>query len=57
MNPQVKAQMKYAEKNVKSYKLNLNVNTDTLLIAKMEKQDNKQGYLKSLIAKDIENKN
>ena len=45
--------MKYAEKNVKSYKLNLNVNTDGLLISKMEEQKNKQGYLKSLILKDL----
>lgn len=52
---QNKATQNYKKKNVKKYLLELNRNTDQELIDKMESVQNKQGYLKELIKKDINN--
>lgn len=54
MNPRTKASAKYIKTNVKRIVLNLNINTDQHMIEYMESIENKQGYLKSLIKKDME---
>lgn len=46
-------QQRYAEKNVKQYKFICVKTTEQEIIAKMESVDNKSGYVKSLIKKDI----
>lgn len=56
MNPQTKASAKYIKNNVKRIVLNLNINTDQNMIEYMDGIENKQGYLKSLIKKDMEEK-
>ena len=50
---QVKASMKYNEKNVKQIKLALNLNTDKDIIDKLNNVPNKQGYIKELIRNDL----
>ena len=50
----VKASVKYNEANVKQIKLNLNIKTDADIIEKLTACSNKQGYIKSLIRKDME---
>lgn len=54
MKPQTKASAKYIKNNVKRIVLNLNINTDQNIIEYMDSIENKQGYLKSLIKKDME---
>lgn len=49
----VKASMKYSEKNVKQIKLALNKNTDADIIEALDRCENVQGYIKSLIRKDL----
>lgn len=49
----VKASMRYNAKNVKQIKLNLNYNTDQDIIDKLSSVGNKQGYLKSLVRRDL----
>ncbi len=49
----VKASMKYNAKNVKQIKINLNKKTDADIIQHLDQTDNVQGYIKSLIRKDI----
>ncbi len=49
------ASTKYNAKNVKQIKLNLNLKTDADIIAALEAVPNKQGYIKDLIRKDINN--
>lgn len=56
MKPQTKASAKYIKNNVKRIVLNLNINTDQNIIEYMDGIENKQGYLKSLIKKDMEEK-
>ena len=56
MKPQTKASAKYIKNNVKRIVLNLNINTDHNIIEYMDGIENKQGYLKSLIKKDMEEK-
>lgn len=48
-----KASIKYNAKNVKQFKLNLNLKTDQDIISHLESVDNKQGYVKDLIRKDM----
>lgn len=50
------AQSRYDKKNTVSYSMKLNKNTDADLIDHMDKQDNKQGYLKTLVVHDMINK-
>ena len=52
---QKRASMKYNKENVKQMKLDLNRKTDADIIEHLDKQDNKQGYIKGLIRQDIEN--
>ena len=49
---QVRASVKYNEKNIKQVKLNLNKKTDSDIIAILESKDNVQGYIKNLIRAD-----
>ena len=50
----VKASVKYNEANVKQIKLNLNLKTDADIIQRLSESGNMQGYIKSLIRKDME---
>lgn len=47
---------KYAAKNVKQIKLNLNIKTDADILEWLDKIDNRQGYIKQLIREDIKRK-
>lgn len=49
-----RANAKSDAKNTKQYKLKLTIATDADIIAKLESVDNKNGYLKELIRKDIQ---
>lgn len=53
-NARSKASAKFTKNKVKKITLNLNMNTDTKLIEKLDKQQNKQAYIKELIRKDLE---
>ena len=46
-------QKRYDAKNTVQVKLKLNINTDKDILARLKKVGNKQGYIKSLIRKDI----
>ena len=48
-----KAVAKYDSLNTKQIKLKLNLKTDIDIIEQLEKQGNKQGYIKQLIRADI----
>lgn len=47
------AQSRYDKKNTVSYSMKLNKNTDADVITHMDRQDNKQGYLKNLVIHDM----
>ena len=47
-------QRRYELKSLKCYTFRLNIKHDADVIAEIEKQDNKQGYVKALIRADIE---
>ena len=49
-----KYEIEYRKKNVKQVMCKLNRNTDPDLIEWIESKENMQGYLKSLIRKDME---
>lgn len=51
---QKRAVAKYDAENTKSFLLKLNKKTDADIIAFLEKQPNKQGYIKSLIRNDMQ---
>ena len=51
-----KASAKYQKDNIKQIKIALNVNTDADIINHLEICENKQGYIKDLIRKDIKNR-
>ena len=48
-----KASMKYNKTHVKPYSLFLNKRTDVDIIGKLDSSNNKQGYIKNLIRRDI----
>lgn len=50
---QLRAQDKYDSKMTKQFKMKLNVKTDADILAKLDSVDNKQGYIKELIRRDI----
>ena len=50
---QKRAQDKYDKAMTKQIKLKLNLRTDSDVIARLDEVDNKQGYIKELIRKDI----
>lgn len=47
------AKIKYDKANTVQIKMKLNKNTDADILAQLEKQGNKQGYIKALIRADI----
>lgn len=50
---QLKASAKYDKANTKQVVLKLNLKTDALILRWLDQQSNKQGYIKQLIADDI----
>lgn len=50
---QKRANAKYDRHNTTQVKLKLNNNTDADVLDKLAKEENKQGYIKSLIRQDI----
>lgn len=50
---QKRATMKYEAKNTVQVHLKLNKKTDADILARLEKVESKQGYIKGLIRKDI----
>ena len=50
---QLRAQTKYDASNTKQFKMKLNVKTDADILAKLDQVENKQGYIKELIRRDI----
>ena len=52
-NAQLAAQKRYDEKNTRQIKMKLNRVTDKEIIDWLDQQENKQGYLKRLIEKDM----
>ena len=52
-NARLKANKKYADAHCKSFSMQLNTTTDADIIAQLEKQENRQGYIKRLIRQDI----
>lgn len=50
---QKKAQAKYDKKNTKSIMFKFNLTTDADILAKLDSVDNKQGYIKELIRRDL----
>ena len=53
---QIKASIKYNKENTVQISLKLNRTTDADLIDRMNRIENKQGYIKELIRRDIANK-
>ena len=51
--PRTKAANKYHKEHCRQYCLRFNRGTDADVIARIEAQENKQGYLKRLIRQDI----
>ena len=47
-------QQRYRRKNVKNVTLNFNMATESDIYDRVQKQPNKQGYVKGLIRKDME---
>ncbi len=50
---QLRAQAKYDRNNTRTVIMKLNISSDADILAKLDGIDNKQGYIKSLIRKDI----
>lgn len=50
---QIRASMKYEKENKVQIKLTVNKKTEAELLVWIESQDNKQGYIKSLIHADM----
>lgn len=50
---QAKAQLKYDAKATTQFKMKLNLKTDADILAKLDQVENKQGYIKELIRRDI----
>lgn len=50
---QKKAILKYDKENTTQIKMKLNNKTDSDILEQLNKQPNKQGYIKELIRKDI----
>lgn len=52
---QLKAQAKYDKKNTQQVVLKLNIKHDADILAKLQNEANKQGYIKDLVRKDMRN--
>ena len=53
MNKNSEKANRYKKNNTKQYNVVLNLRTDKAVIEHMEKQPNKQGYIKTLIKDDM----
>lgn len=53
MKPNVKASIKYDKENTIQVRFKLNKKTDADIIEHLQTVENKQGYLKDLIRKDM----
>lgn len=53
MNKASERQARYDKENTKQIILKLNLNTDSDILEKLDAVDNKQGYIKELIRKDL----
>lgn len=51
---QIRASMKYEKTNIRRYTIKINKSTESDIFAHLEKISNVQGYIKSLIRKDME---
>ncbi|MBM6968689.1 hypothetical protein [Pseudoramibacter alactolyticus] len=51
---QLRAAAKYAKKKIRKMTFSFNRETDADILEKLESIDNKQGYIKGLIRKDIQ---
>lgn len=49
----VRANMKWAANNLKSFKFSFNIDKDADIINKLSSLENKQGYIKDLIRADL----
>ena len=49
-----KAKAKYDQANTKQITLKLNLNTDQDILDQLQRMENKQGYIKELIRKDLQ---
>lgn len=54
-NKQSQYSMKYDRSNTQRIYLKFNLKTDADILEKLDSVENKQGYIKDLIRKDIEN--
>ena len=52
---QLRATAKYDKQNTKQVVLKLNLNSDADILAKLDDEKNKQGYIKSLVRNDMRN--
>ncbi len=52
--PYYPANKRYREQNIMQLSVNFNRKTEPELVQKLEQVENKSGYIKSLIRKDIE---
>ena len=50
---QLRAKKKYDQHNTRQVMLKLNIKTDADILAKLDAEDNRQGYIKQLIRADI----
>ncbi len=50
---QLRAQAKYDRNNTRTVIMKLNISSDADILAKLDETENKQGYIKGLIRKDI----
>lgn len=50
---QQKANKKYDAENTRQINLKLNLKTDAEILARLDQVENKQGYIKELILKDL----
>lgn len=53
---QIRAVAKYDAENTKKILLKLNLKTDADILQRLEEVESKQGYIKELIRRDMENK-
>ena len=50
------AKARYDAKTAKYYRIKLNINTDAELVKLLDQQENVQGFIKSLLRREVENR-
>ena len=50
------AMARYDAKTAKYYRIKLNINTDAELVKLLDQQENVQGFIKSLLRREVENR-